>query len=164
VKSAQRELAERLAEAASRARPVADGAKPAATLAAAATAPAPAAPEPQMPAPLPADAAHQATPTPTTPQAGPDVVAAGTLARVRYVEPVYPRTARVRGAGGWVEMQFTVRPDGTVGDVVVTQAEPAGVFDDAAAAAVRQWRYRPVLRDGQAVEQRARVRVRFAVE
>ena len=36
--------------------------------------------------------------------------------------------------------------------------------DDAAIKAVSQWRYVPVKRNGRPVEQRARLRMRFAVE
>ena len=35
-------------------------------------------------------------------------------------------------------------------------------LDVRAVAAVRKWRYKPVMRDGQAVEQRVAVRIRFA--
>jgi outer membrane biosynthesis protein TonB len=38
------------------------------------------------------------------------------------------------------------------------------MFEEAALEAVRHWRYRPVVRDGHTVSQRARVRVRFAVQ
>jgi TonB family protein len=82
----------------------------------------------------------------------------------RYVPPVYPPSARERGTGGWVDVLFTVRVDGTITDLSVTAAEPAGIFEQAAMAAVRRWRYQPVRKEGRAVEQRARVRIRFAVE
>lgn len=91
-------------------------------------------------------------------------VAASALRRVRYVEPRFPEAARERGTSGYVDLVFTVRADGSVGDVSVTGAEPAGVFEEAAIDAVRRWRYRPVERAGRPVEQRARLRVRFAVE
>jgi protein TonB len=63
-----------------------------------------------------------------------------------------------------VDVVFTVRTDGTVTDVSVTGAEPAGIFEQAAMSAVRRWRYDPVRKDGRAIEQRARVRIRFSVE
>lgn len=93
-----------------------------------------------------------------------DVVAANTLARTRAVAPEYPSAARERGIEGWVDLVFTIRTDGTVGDVSVTGAEPAGIFEQAAMASVRRWRYEPVRRDGEVVEQRARLRVRFAIQ
>ena len=93
-----------------------------------------------------------------------DVVLANTLARERYVEPRYPTGALRRAQGGWVDMDFTVAADGSVKDVAVRGAEPAGVFEDAAVKSVSQWRYVPVKRNGRPVEQRARLRMRFAVE
>jgi protein TonB len=63
-----------------------------------------------------------------------------------------------------VDIVFTVHTDGSVGDITIAGAEPAGLFEQAAMAAVRKWRYQPVLRGGRAVEQRARVRIRFAME
>ena len=57
------------------------------------------------------------------------------------VSPVYPDAAKASGADGYVDVAFTVTPDGTVADAHVTGAEPKGVFDAAALAAVRRWRY-----------------------
>jgi protein TonB len=63
-----------------------------------------------------------------------------------------------------VEVEFTVRTDGSTGDIVVTNSSPRHTFDNAASVAVAQWRYKPVTRDGKPVEQRAAVRIRFAEE
>lgn len=93
-----------------------------------------------------------------------DIMSASQLFRTRYVEPRYPAFAQERGTGGWVDVVFTVRTDGTTTDVSVSGSEPAGIFEQAAMAAVRRWRYEPVRRDGRAVEQRARVRISFSVE
>ena len=93
-----------------------------------------------------------------------DVVKASQLMQTRYVDPVYPTSAQARGTEGWVDLIFTVRPDGSTTDVSVTAAEPAGIFEQSAMSAVRRWRYQPVRRDGRAVEQRARVRLRFTIE
>jgi len=98
----------------------------------------------------------------TAPPAPPAIVAEGTLQRVRYVPPEYPEVEEERGRGGVVSMEYSVRPDGSVSDVIVTDAQPPGVFDAAALRAVRRWRYRPVMRDGHAVEQRVRLRLVFA--
>jgi outer membrane biosynthesis protein TonB len=48
--------------------------------------------------------------------------------------------------------------------VAVVGAEPAGIFETAALDAVRHWRYQPVVHDGRAVSQPARVRLRFTVQ
>ncbi len=90
-----------------------------------------------------------------------NVVSAAALERTRTVNPVYPEAARKRGVEGWVEMAFTVTPEGRVEDVEVRNSSPAEIFDDAATRAIRQWRFKPVERNGQKVAQRAMVRLRF---
>lgn len=57
------------------------------------------------------------------------------------VAPTYPQAAQARGLEGYVEVSFTVDPLGDVQDTSVAAAEPAGVFDQAALAAVSRWRY-----------------------
>ena len=91
-------------------------------------------------------------------------VSASSLTRTRYVAPDFPLDARQRGIEGWVDLQFLVSADGSVGDLTVVGAQPVGVFEQAAMDAVRRWRYQPVMRAGQGVSQRARVRVRFAMQ
>ena len=129
----------------------------------------------------PVEAAAVATPaasasgtaTPSVPGAGAAAAApaadtsyinASTLTRTRYVAPEYPQSARERGIGGWVDVQFTVQADGALNEVTVVGAQPAGVFEQSALDAVRHWRYQPMVKDGAPVAQRARVRVRFAVQ
>ena len=91
-------------------------------------------------------------------------VNASTLTRTHYVPPEYPQNARERGIGGWVDVQFTVQADGALNEVTVVAAQPAGVFEQSALDAVRHWRYQPQVKDGAPMAQRARVRVRFAVQ
>ncbi len=91
-------------------------------------------------------------------------VAVSSLVRTRYVAPKYPRSAQRRGISGWVELLFTVATDGTVKDIVVRASEPRDLFDNAAARAVGKWEFEPVLDNGTAIEQRAAVRMMFALE
>ena len=86
------------------------------------------------------------------------------LTRTRYVAPQFPDVARLRGIDGWVDLQFLVGTDGGVSDVKVVGAQPAGIFEQAALEALRHWHYQPVMRGGQPVSQRARVRLRFTVQ
>jgi len=92
------------------------------------------------------------------------IVQAKTLKRVREVPPVYPRDAERQNISGWVDVEFTVAPDGATQDLVVRGAEPLRMFDQAAIDAVKRWRFEPVMRDGVAVAQRAAVRIRFEVK
>lgn len=93
-----------------------------------------------------------------------DVVPAHQIAREREVAPRYPATAQRKGIEGWVEMEFTIAANGNVKDIAVRSAQPAGVFEEAATRAIEQWKYRPVTRNGRAVDQRARLRLRFDLE
>jgi TonB family protein len=86
------------------------------------------------------------------------------LTRTHYVAPEFPDAARARGLDGWVELQFVVGVDGTVTELTVVAAQPAGVFEQAALDAVRRWRYQPVTRSGQTVAPHVRLRVRFTVQ
>ncbi len=92
------------------------------------------------------------------------VVGEKSLQRLEYVAPKFPTSTRIRTVSGWVELEFTVKTDGSTGDIVVTNSSPRRTFDAAAMNAVREWRYKPVMRDGQAVEQRVAVRIRFSDE
>jgi protein TonB len=68
------------------------------------------------------------------------------------IEPDYPMRARQRGIEGWVVVQFTITPAGTIKDARVVQAQPPGVFDEAAVRAVSRWKYNPKIEGGVAVE------------
>jgi len=50
-----------------------------------------------------------------------------------------------------------------VRDIAVVSAEPGGVFDAAAVAAVAAWRYRPRVVNGRPVMQRSSVTLSFNV-
>lgn len=65
--------------------------------------------------------------------------------------PVYPAEAKAKGIEGVVVVRYGVALDGRVVNARVDSAEPAGVFEKAALTAVRSWRYRPALRDGEPV-------------
>jgi TonB family protein len=93
-----------------------------------------------------------------------EFVTASTLELTKYVPPEFPHVARQRSIGGWVDLQFVVRTDGSVADISIVGAEPVGIFEQAAMEAVRKWRYRPVIRDGHPIDQRARLRMRFALQ
>ena len=66
--------------------------------------------------------------------------------------PVYPRAALEDNVSGEVRVRITVDAKGKVTDTVILESAPAGVFDDAALAAVRRWRFKPAEVDGQPVE------------
>jgi protein TonB len=88
-------------------------------------------------------------------------VAAVILHRVYAVDPEFPEVARENDLAGYVDLEFTVHSDGTVSEVTVLKARPLGVFENAAVAAVSQWRYQPIERDGLPVTEHARLRLNF---
>jgi TonB family protein len=100
--------------------------------------------------------------TPPQAAAGPDLQAlAQQLQRTRYVAPEYPDRALTDRVSGDVTVQYTVDKQGRTRDVKVIESVPKGVFDDAAIAAIRQWRYRAAQYNGQPVEVPVRTRIRF---
>lgn len=80
------------------------------------------------------------------------------------VRPVYPFRARERGIEGVVRLGFIVGADGSVREVEILDCEPEGVFERAAKAAARRWRFAPGTKDGKPVASRVRVTVRFRLE
>ena len=76
-------------------------------------------------------------------------------------EVVYPPRARAKGVTGSVTLSLVVEADGSVGAIEILDATPPGVFEDAAVAAVRRWRFEPGSYEGRAVAVRARQTLRF---
>ena len=63
-------------------------------------------------------------------------------------DPAYPPAARAAGIEGQVTVSYDVTAAGRVANAVVVAAEPHGVFEQAALAAVRSWRFRPATERG----------------
>jgi protein TonB len=66
-----------------------------------------------------------------------------------------------RKASGFVVVKFEIGTNGRVSDVAVVESTPAGVFDDAATAAVRKWIYEPRKENGVAVVSQSKARLVF---
>jgi periplasmic protein TonB len=81
------------------------------------------------------------------------------------IHPDYPPRAQSRGIEGWVVVQFTITPVGTVRDATIVDAQPKGVFDEAAIKAVSRWKYNPKVEEGTPVERRGvQVKLTFKLE
>ena len=78
---------------------------------------------------------------------------------VHRVEPVYPRMAVLAGLQGEVRLHAIIARDGTIQSLSVTTGQP--ILAQAALEAVRQWRYRPYLLNGRAVEVETFITVNF---
>jgi protein TonB len=69
---------------------------------------------------------------------------------IRRVEPIYPPLGRQLRREGRVELRAIISTDGTIQSLEVVSGDP--LFLQSALAAVREWRYRPTILDGQPVE------------
>ncbi|MEE8314007.1 MAG: energy transducer TonB [Myxococcota bacterium] len=67
------------------------------------------------------------------------------------IEPRYPARALQREIEGWVLLEFSITPAGTVVNPFVVDSEPPRTFDRAALRAVSRWKYKPKVEDGLAV-------------
>jgi len=79
---------------------------------------------------------------------------------LREVKAAYTEEARRANLEGEVVLEIVVRRDGSVSDVRLLHGLPAGL-NDRAVAAVRQWRFSPATRLGQAVDVIVEVAVEF---
>ena len=81
---------------------------------------------------------------------------------LREVKAEYTDEARRRGITGDVVLEIVVRRDGSVGEITVLQGRGAGL-DQRAVAAVRQWKFSPARRRGEAVDVLVEVAVEFTL-
>lgn len=65
---------------------------------------------------------------------------------------VYPPAAKAEGLEGYVVVRYDVTAQGTVVNAEVVEAEPEGVFEDAALASIVQWRFRAAMVGGKFVD------------
>jgi protein TonB len=86
------------------------------------------------------------------------------LPLLEYTLPEYPTTALREGIEGWVDVEFVIGEDGGPREIIAVAAEPLGRFEEAALAAVANYRYRPFELDGRIYERRLRLRLRFTLE
>lgn len=133
------------------------------------------APPPEADLELPADAAPGETPVraeapaaPTgeagrrSPPPAPGAETAEAAVLVSRADPSYPERARRAGIEGTVELEVAINANGDVTQVEVVRGLPLGV-SEAAAAAVRRWKYRPARgRDGP-IASRKTVRILFTL-
>jgi periplasmic protein TonB len=81
---------------------------------------------------------------------------------VNRVEPDYPRIAIITRLSETVLLRATIGTDGDVHGIEALSGNP--ILAEAARAAVRQWRYRPTLLDGQPVEVETQITVNFVLQ
>lgn len=64
-----------------------------------------------------------------------------TLIPLSTARPQMPEWACKQGIRGWVEVVFVVSPEGKVGNIRLVDADPRGVFEEAAIESVAHWIY-----------------------
>ena len=69
---------------------------------------------------------------------------------IHRVEPAYPTLPLQLRREGRVELRAIIATDGTIQSLQAVSGDP--MFYASALSAVREWRYRPTILDGQAVE------------
>jgi periplasmic protein TonB len=69
----------------------------------------------------------------------------------RQDSPAFPDKARQRGIQGYVKLNLFITSAGSVEKVKVLEAEPQGVFEDAALAAAQSWQFDPAEYNGAPV-------------
>lgn len=79
----------------------------------------------------------------------------------RPVQPNYPLLAKEMKVQGAVVLEALIGRDGNIQDLHVLSGPT--ILSTAAREAVKQWRFRPYLQSGQAVETEARITVNFTI-
>jgi protein TonB len=78
------------------------------------------------------------------------------------VPPAYPPRAQENQVEGYVDFDFTIQKDGTVGHPqVITEMPEAYGFADAALDVFSKWKFSPELVEGAPVPAPAKIRVSF---
>lgn len=74
----------------------------------------------------------------------------------------YPVLAQHMNVQGSVVLQALISPEGTIENIRILSG-PA-ILTSAAEQAVREWRFRPIYQNGQAVESKAKITVNFSIK
>jgi TonB family protein len=91
----------------------------------------------------------------------PAPIAAAPNRLLHRVDPKYPESAKSQHIQGAVELEAQVLGDGTVGNVAVLRGHP--LLAEAAASAIKQWKYQPYSVNGRQVERQERITVKFSL-
>ena len=85
------------------------------------------------------------------------------LTRLNKLNVEYPARALASNTEGWVELAYTVGPDGSVSNLKVLNATPPRTFESSAIKAVGHLRYQPVIQGGKAISVGTQVRIVYRV-
>lgn len=96
----------------------------------------------------------------------PAVASAGDLSStmISATPPKYPLESRRAHEQGTVVLKLVLAADGRVSDISVARSSGSDRLDRAALSAVRTWRWKPAMRDGQAVMVQGMVTIPFVLQ
>lgn len=99
----------------------------------------------------------------STQRSAPQHISEGVMeaALIHKVQPQYPTIARTIHVSGTVQLRAIIGTDGRIRELEVLSGN--ALLQPAAVAAVREWRYRPTLLNGQAVEVETLITVNFVL-
>jgi len=83
---------------------------------------------------------------------------------VLRMRPDWPYRAQQRGIEGVVQVKLMVNKDGSVGEVIILNAQPEGVFEESVRKKVPMWKFRPGKIDGETVASWVVTNIRFEFE
>ena len=66
-------------------------------------------------------------------------------------QPNYPIVAQQRGLEGWVLLTYDVDTSGSLSNIAVIDSEPRKIFDKEATRALRKWKFKPAMTNGQPI-------------
>jgi protein TonB len=78
---------------------------------------------------------------------------------LKRVQPVYPHAALQMRIAGSVQLQASIDKAGNISSVKILSGDP--ILAKAAVDAVKQWKYKPYMLDGEAVGIQTQVTVNF---
>ena len=82
---------------------------------------------------------------------------------LRAVNPRYPFEAAQKGIEGRVTLRFVVDSTGLAQEPEVVDSEPEGVFDEAALAVVKKYKFRPAMKSGKPVDCIVKAPIKFSL-
>lgn len=83
---------------------------------------------------------------------------------IRTFPPQYPYLAKRDGIEGRVVLKFVVDTDGLPRETEVEESVPEGIFDEAAVKALNRYRFRPAIKNGNAVLCIVRLPISFRLD
>ena len=64
--------------------------------------------------------------------------------KIYRIEPLYPIEALEKHIEGYIDLEFTMNPNGKASDFEITRSDPLHIFDEAATQAVQKWYFKAI--------------------